>query len=29
MPPRKLYFETTRIGDEIPAMAKAPIDRVQ
>jgi acyl dehydratase len=29
MPPRKLYFETTRIGDELPAMAKAPIDRVQ
>jgi acyl dehydratase len=29
MPPRKLYFETTRIGDEIPAMAKSPIDRVQ
>lgn len=29
MPPRKLYFENIRVGDEIPAMAKAPIDRVQ
>ncbi|GMU62015.1 MAG: hypothetical protein AMXMBFR34_37780 [Myxococcaceae bacterium] len=29
MPPRKLYFENTRVGDELPAMAKAPIDRVQ
>lgn len=29
MPPRKLYFENIRIGDELPAMAKAPIDRVQ
>jgi acyl dehydratase len=29
MPPRKLYFEAVRIGDELPAMAKAPIDRVQ
>lgn len=29
MPPRKLYFENVRVGDEIPAMAKAPIDRVQ
>lgn len=29
MPPRKLYFENLRIGDELPAMAKAPIDRVQ
>lgn len=29
MPPRKLYFENLRVGDELPAMAKAPIDRVQ
>jgi acyl dehydratase len=29
MPPRKLYFEAARIGDELPALAKAPIDRVQ
>ena len=29
MPPRKLYFENIRIGDELPAMAKTPIDRVQ
>jgi len=29
MPPRKLYFENVRVGDEIPAMAKAPVDRVQ
>lgn len=29
MPPRKLYFETVRAGDEIPALAKAPVDRVQ
>lgn len=29
MPPRKLYFENVRVGDELPAMAKAPIDRVQ
>ncbi|MEW6430115.1 MAG: MaoC/PaaZ C-terminal domain-containing protein [Myxococcota bacterium] len=29
MPPRKLYFENTRVGDELPALAKAPIDRVQ
>lgn len=29
MPPRKLYFESLRVGDELPAMAKAPIDRVQ
>jgi acyl dehydratase len=26
---RKLYFENVRVGDEIPAVAKAPIDRVQ
>ncbi len=29
MPPRKLYLENVRVGDEIPAMAKAPVDRVQ
>jgi acyl dehydratase len=29
MPPRKLYFENVRVGDELPAFAKTPIDRVQ
>ena len=29
MPPRKLYFEGVRVGDDLPAVAKAPIDRVQ
>jgi acyl dehydratase len=29
MPPRKLYFESVRVGDELPAVAKAPIYRVQ
>lgn len=29
MPPRKLYLENVRVGDEIPAMAKAPVERVQ
>lgn len=29
MPARKLYFEGVRVGDELPALAKAPIDRVQ
>jgi acyl dehydratase len=29
MPPRKLYFESIRVGDELPALAKAPVDRVQ
>lgn len=29
MPARKLYFEAVRIGEELPALAKAPIDRVQ
>ena len=29
MPPRKLYFESVRVGDDLPAVAKAPIDRVQ
>lgn len=29
MPARKLYFEAVRIGDELPTLAKAPVDRVQ
>jgi len=29
MPARKLYFESVRVGDELPALAKSPIDRVQ
>jgi acyl dehydratase len=29
MPPRKLYLESVRVGDELPATAKSPIDRVQ
>ncbi len=29
MPPRKIYFENIRVGDDLPAMAKAPVDRVQ
>ncbi len=29
MPPRKIYFENVRVGDELPAMAKSPVDRVQ
>ncbi len=29
MPPRKLYFENIRVGDELPALSRAPIDRVQ
>jgi acyl dehydratase len=29
MPSRKLYFESIRLGDEVPALAKAPVDRVQ
>jgi acyl dehydratase len=29
MPPRKLYFENTRVGDELPAVVRAPIERVQ
>lgn len=29
MPARKLYFESVRVGDELPALAKTPIDRVQ
>ena len=29
MPARKLYFEALRVGDELPTLTKAPIDRVQ
>jgi acyl dehydratase len=29
MPARKLYFESIRVGDELPALAKSPVDRVQ
>jgi acyl dehydratase len=29
MPARKLYFESIRVGEELPALAKAPVDRVQ
>jgi acyl dehydratase len=29
MPARRLYFEGVHVGDELPALAKAPIDRVQ
>ena len=29
MPARKLYFEAIQVGDELPALAKAPVDRVQ
>jgi acyl dehydratase len=29
MPARKLYFESVKVGDELPALAKAPVDRVQ
>jgi acyl dehydratase len=29
MPPRKLYFEVIKVGDELPALAKTPVDRVQ
>jgi len=29
MAARKLYFEAVRVGDELPALAKAPVDRVQ
>jgi acyl dehydratase len=29
MPARKLYFESVRVGDELPALAKSPVDRVQ
>lgn len=29
MPARRLYFEGVHVGDELPALAKAPVDRVQ
>jgi acyl dehydratase len=29
MPARKLYFEQVKIGEELPALAKTPVDRVQ
>ncbi len=29
MPARKMYFEVVHVGDELPALAKAPVDRVQ
>jgi acyl dehydratase len=29
MAARKLYFEAIRVGEELPALAKAPIDRLQ
>lgn len=29
MAPRKVYFEQLHLGDELPALAKSPIDRVQ
>ena len=29
MPARKLYFEAVRVGEELPSLAKAPVDRVQ
>jgi acyl dehydratase len=29
MAARKLYFEVVRVGEELPSLAKAPIDRVQ
>jgi acyl dehydratase len=29
MPARKLYFEAVRVGEELPSLAKTPIDRVQ
>ena len=29
MPARKLYFEAVKIGEELPALAKTPVDRVQ
>lgn len=29
MPARKLYFEAVHVGDELPALAKTPVDRVQ
>jgi acyl dehydratase len=29
MAARKLYFEAVRLGDELPALSKVPVDRVQ
>jgi acyl dehydratase len=29
MAARKLYFEAVRLGDELPALTKGPVDRVQ
>jgi acyl dehydratase len=29
MAPRKLYFEAVKLGEELPALAKAPVDRIQ
>ena len=29
MAARKLYFEAVRLGDELPALSKGPVDRVQ
>ena len=29
MASRKLYFEAVRVGEELPALAKPPVDRVQ
>jgi len=29
MPARKLYFDAVRVGDELPALAKSPVERVQ
>ncbi len=29
MAARRLYFEVVHVGDELPALAKAPVDRVQ
>jgi acyl dehydratase len=29
MAARKLYFEVVRVGEELPQLAKAPVDRVQ
>lgn len=29
MPARKLYFEAVRVGEELPTLAKTPVDRVQ
>jgi acyl dehydratase len=29
MPARKLYFDAVRVGEELPPLTKAPLDRVQ